>query len=321
MKAEGKQQPALEFNPFKRSELHDDESHVIAEDKEEGTPFAARDAQRHIGQSSDSRVLPEVPSLLDKSKHVLEVLNKQVSTLKDQLTEAESESQTAVASKKYEYERVLEHQIENSTSMAKANEQLVRETQNLREQNAELRNRAMHLKAKGAQLHKHMLDLKANLTLAQEYVEGVLESRSNDSALLVLRQLAEQDAALAKSKAHASALQQVTGALLQTSSRIASPDVLAVVRNLRERFEDLDLEKAASMAALKQNFDEEFSKELQHQDVLKETGHRLKADRDGQLALREKLQAAVNHLAHAVSFLEQKIQGLQAYAERVSSMH
>merc|ERR1719188_572748 len=99
--------------------------------------------------------------------------------------------------------------------MAKANEQLVRETQKLREQNAELRNRAMHLKAKGAQLHKHMLDLKANLTLAQEYVEGVLESRSNDSALLVLRQLAEQDAARAKSKAHASALQQVTGSLLQ----------------------------------------------------------------------------------------------------------
>merc|ERR1719436_1345649 len=132
--------------------------------------------------------------------------------------------------------------------MVNANEQLGRETQKLREQNVELRNRAMQLKAKGAQLHKHMLDLKANLTLAQEYVEGVLESRSNDSAaLLVLRQLDEEDAALAKSKAHASALQQVTGALLQTTSRTASPDVLAVVRNLRERFEDLDREKVASV--------------------------------------------------------------------------
>merc|ERR1719254_414474 len=167
-----------------------------------------------------------------------------------------------------------------------------------------------------------MLDLKANITLAQEYVDGVLGSRSNDSAaLLVLRQLDEEDAALAKSKAHASALQQVTGALLQTTSRTASPDVLAVVRNVRERFEDLDREKAASMAALKQKFDEQFSKELQHQDVLKEKGHQLKADRDGQLALREKLRTAVNHVEHAVSSLEQKIQGLQSYAERVSSMH
>merc|ERR1719188_1018846 len=105
------------------------------------TPREQDETRQDPAQSSGSRVLPEVPSLLDKSKHVLDVLNMQVNTLKDQLTEAESESQKAVASKKYEYERVLEHQIENSTSMANANEQLVREAQNLREENAELRNR------------------------------------------------------------------------------------------------------------------------------------------------------------------------------------
>merc|ERR1719396_104538 len=236
------------------------------------------------GGAQKSGRLPEIPSLLNKPSKVLLELSKQISSLKEHLAEAEAHNHHEVAHRKTEYEAVLEQQRMNSTSMEKANRKVKSEIEELMLSNANMRKRAAQLGKQGSMLRQKLATLQSNLSIAQEYLVTTLRADPNDKVKLsVLRELDEQDELLSKSSDHEARLKKVGGmALLQEVSAPTDSDPFYVVQVLGSKFDELEREQKASMAALKENFEKDFGTEDLKQSKLKQEHKALLATKDGQ---------------------------------------
>jgi len=176
-------------------------------------------------------------------------------------------------------------------------------------------------------LNADLKTLQHNLTTVQEFTMHALNESAfmllENPSLLVLDELAEQDALLTVGKKRALRLQEIgtahklraRGSLLQTEVvGDAAQDILA---SLAEALEELGQEQTQSEAELKAAFEKDHKVNADQRDALLSKQMKLNQTKAAAVELKQRLNEAVVHLQSAHENLIQKTEAVRGYAKRM----
>jgi len=276
--------------------------------------------------------LPRVAKLLHAPHSLLKTMGSHVTSLEERLRALHQQNKRALAERKSAYEGRLRAQAGEIRAVLRENKAFTSRIRAVRSSNAALRGEAARLTKSNARLRSDLDLLKANLSIAQEFVAGALRDSDaglhNASALQVLTDLDEKEAARAKELAHARSLSLVSSSSMVAMLEVGAEEAPAstsrqqaqdLLRELASTLEEMTSAQNTSLALLAEKFDEMFQAGEKRHEALLEEHAELNATEASEMTLHQRLSAAVKHLKAVHAQLKRQTMSLRSFLEGVGA--
>lgn len=264
-------------------------------------------------------------ALRSRNDGVFQSLSSKVAALETQLSETELQNKQELAAHQVSYDRKLKEARQANLQLATSNMHLAQEVQTLRNGNVDLRKMATQLKMDGRKWMDDWNTLKGNLTAVLEFTTNTIsdyQKADRAGEMSVLEELSNRDRQDEAQQAHRRRFDEIAGtagdtdslALLQVSSPQNPKSILGM---LESGLDDLNKEKARKEGELLDKFKSLMLAERKRREALVAEAASLKKQKDIEVLLQSRLNAAVHHLQVTNEHLEEQGRSLRMYTQRL----
>jgi len=269
-----------------------------------------------------SAALPTTSEVMEKPKEMFATMSAHVSNLEARLMEVQKTNQDDMIASKHNYDVNLTAAKGQNKNITDHNSQLKADIKTINKSIRQLRSKANGLESDN---NARLLDLqmmRANLTTAQEFMQKTMNSSDQmlfaAPELHVLTELSKKEEQMGSEREHSSRLGEVSSAtsLLQV---VAKPeDSHGLLDMMTDALQELAVEQNNSATTLRAAFDKDYDGLMQKRAAALQDQQSLNETKNSALVLEARLSAAVEHLEHVHSHLQERSESVHSFARRVS---
>jgi len=275
----------------------------------------------------DKKKLPDVAKVMNRPTEMFKQIGSNVGQLESKLGEIQKMNDEAMNTQRAEYDNKLKALAKANKIVAVANHMVASDIKNLRTTNEGIRAEAKTYMEKNEDLKLVLKLLQKNMTTAQEFTAGALESADqklyNASEVQVLMELDEQDRNTKDQTIHMLRLQEVaehqTMGMLQIPGSV-DKDPQSLVENLLGSLNQLAQEQGESAQTLKAAYETEFAASEKKHEALAAEQEKLAQTKAAEETLNARLTKALKHLKGTCHSLSAQVDGIRTFMQKMSEI-